>query len=120
MTSTVTIFSFDYDKNGTRNYSGQLHFAEKKDDVELLIKRNIAEFLYYSASDHGVDLTVDNKDLTLNSWKKKSRSKAKSEDIPPVNLVVEIEPPVTKEPESSTSPSQDIKSTDDHRHPDEL
>lgn len=40
-------------------------------------KRNIAEFIYYTASDFGVNLVMEGKDTSLYDWKEKRKTQIK-------------------------------------------
>ena len=53
-----------------------------KDDIGFKMKRNIAEFIYHTASDFGVNLVVGGRDSSFETWKQKrdaAKAKASSE-----------------------------------------
>jgi hypothetical protein len=46
---------------------------EHPDNKRLKRKRNVAEFIYYTASEYGMDLVMENKDVSFDSWKPRKR-----------------------------------------------
>lgn len=47
----------------------------KPDDKELVSKKNIANFIYHTASDYAIDLVLHGEDTSLEDWKKLNKLK---------------------------------------------
>lgn len=53
---------------------------ENPEDIQHKKKRNIGEFIYFTAGDYGVDLVMENKDTSFKSWTKKQKAKLKDKN----------------------------------------